>query len=240
MTNGDFVISIIIPAVNEAGGISQAIARLRELDSSISREIIVVDGDPRGHTVRAVRDSGVISAITGRGRARQMNLGASLATGDVLLFLHADTSLPADALVRVKAAMDDGRYVAGAFELGIDTPRRLFRITERYVALRTRLTRVPFGDQAIFIRKDYFDKIGGYADIPVMEDVEIMRRIRKRGDEIFIVPEQAVTSARRWEKEGILYCTFRNWALQLSYAAGVPPERLAKWYSPADESRIAR
>ena len=230
MANSRSTISIILPVLNEAGRINELITRLRGLRSDAAPEIIVVDGDPRGGTITAIRNSGVITSIADKGRARQMNRGASLASGDVLLFLHADTFLPADALVRVKGALDDGRHVAGAFDLGIRTERRIFRITEKYVALRTRMTRVPFGDQAIFIRKNYFNSIGGYKDIPLMEDVELMKRIRKRGDKIFIIPEQVMTSARRWEQEGILYGTLRNWALQLSYALGVPAERLAKWY----------
>jgi rSAM/selenodomain-associated transferase 2 len=223
-------VSIILPVLNEAGQINEAITRLRGLRSGSALEIIVIDGDPQGGTIRSVRDKGVLTATTERGRARQMNLGASRASGAVLLFLHADTILPHDAPERVQAAMDDERYVAGAFDLGIRTKRLIFRITEKYVAFRTRLTRVPFGDQAIFIRKDYFDSIGGYRDIPLMEDIEIMRRIRRRGDKIFIVPELVMTSVRRWETEGVLYCTLRNWALQLSYGLGVPPERLVKWY----------
>lgn len=236
--NNASVISIILPVLNEVARINQAIARLRGLRPGPAIEIIVVDGDPRGGTVKAIRDRQVKTTISEEGRARQMNRGASLASGNILLFLHVDTFLPADALVRVKKAMADGRQVAGAFDLGIRTERRIFRITEKYAALRTRLTRVPFGDQAIFIRKDYFNSIGGYKDIPLMEDVELMRRIRKAGDAIFIIPEQVMTSARRWEKEGILYCTLRNWALQLSYVLGVPPERLAKWYKPVGESGV--
>jgi rSAM/selenodomain-associated transferase 2 len=228
--NSTPAISIIVPVLNEAERINELISHLRGLRFDAARELIVVDGDPRGGTITAIRDSGVITSIADKGRARQMNHGASFASGDVLLFLHADTFLPDDALVRVKAALDDDHYIAGAFDLGIRTQRRIFRITEQYVALRTRVTRVPFGDQAIFIRKDYFNSIGGYKDTPLMEDVELMRRIRKRGDKIFIVPERAVTSARRWEQEGILYVTLRNWALQVSYALGVPAERIAKWY----------
>jgi rSAM/selenodomain-associated transferase 2 len=223
-------ISIILPVLQEGGRINQVIAHLRGLHSDAEIEIIVVDGDPQGGTVKAIRDHEVKTAISEKGRARQMNRGAALASGKVLLFLHADTLLPGEGLVRVKAAMADDRYAAGAFDLGIHTERRIFKVTEKYVALRTRLTRVPFGDQAIFVRKDYFNSIGGYKDIPLMEDVELMRRIRKRGDKVFIIPEKVMTSARRWEKEGILYCTLRNWALQLSYALGVPPERLARWY----------
>ncbi len=101
-----------------------------------------------------------------------------------------------------------------------------------YVFLRTRLTRVPFGDQAIFIRKEYFERIHGYHDIPIMEDVELMRRIKKRGGRIVIIPKKVMTSPRRYEQEGILYCTLRNWMVQLLYALGASPERLVKWYQP--------
>ena len=236
LTNSRKAISIILPVLNEAGRINELITHLRRLRFDAAREIIVVDGDPQGGTIRAIRDSGVITSIAEKGRARQMNRGASVATGEILLFLHADTFLPADALVRVKATLDDGRYAAGAFDLGINTERRIFRVTEKYVALRTRLTRVPFGDQAIFVRKNYFNSIAGYKNIPLMEDVELMRRIRKRGDKICIISEKVVTSARRWEREGILHCTLRNWALQLSYALGVPPERLVKYYKRVEES----
>lgn len=224
------VISIILPVLQESERINQAIAHLRGLRSDAAIEIIVVDGDPQGGTAKAIRDREVKTVISEKSRARQMNCGAALASGEVLLFLHADTLLPGDGLARVKAAMADDRYAAGAFDLGIRTERRIFRVTEKYVALRTRLTRVPFGDQAVFVRKEYFHSIGGYKDIPLMEDVELMKRIRKRGDTIFIVPEKVMTSARRWEQEGILCCTLRNWALQLFYLLGVPPERLARWY----------
>lgn len=119
---------------------------------------------------------------------------------------------------------------AGAFELGIDSDRWCFRLTEAYVRLRTRLTKVPFGDQAIFIRKDFFNTIGRYRLIPLMEDVDLMRRVKGCSRRIAIVPRKVSTSARRWEKEGILFCTIRNFALQLLFLFGVRPERLARWY----------
>lgn len=223
-------LSLVIPVLSEAENISESIAHIRELDADGTAEIIVVDGDPRGSTVRAIRNEGVRTAIAEKGRARQMNHGAALATGDILLFLHADTRLPSCAFALIRSAMNDKRFVGGAFDLGFDTKRAIFRITERYVFLRTRLTKVPFGDQAIFIRREYFGKIGGYRDLPIMEDVELMRRIRKRADSIHIIPLKVRTSVRRYEQEGILSCTLRNWLLQLSYALGIPPERLVKWY----------
>ncbi len=229
--HGRATVSVILPVLNEEGSINEIISHLLELRSFGNSEIIVVDGDLKGGTISSISEGGIITAIAGAGRSRQMNHGASLASGEILLFLHADTFLPPDALSRIRTAMD-GPFVAGAFSLGIRSERSLFRITEKYVALRTHLTRIPFGDQAIFIRKSYFDEIGGFSDTPLMEDIDIMKRIRRRGHDIAIIPDKVMTSARRWEREGILRCTLRNWALQLSYALGVKAERLARWYKP--------
>jgi rSAM/selenodomain-associated transferase 2 len=223
-------LSIIIPVLNEVEGINGLITHLRTLERGSDVEIIVVDGDPAGNTINAVVDRGIIIAAGERGRGNQMNRGAALANSDVLLFLHADTFLPKNAVISIGEALCDPEYVAGCFDLGISSPRRVFRITERYVAWRTHITRIPFGDQAIFIRRDYFERIGGFKDIPIMEDVELMRRIRGRGDVICIIPEKVSTSSRRWEKEGVLFTTVRNWMLQLLYVLGVPPERLVRFY----------
>jgi rSAM/selenodomain-associated transferase 2 len=228
--NNTPAISIIIPVLSEAGGINGLIAHLQALDPGRSVEIIVVDGDPDGSTISAITDASVVTTVCDPGRAAQMNHGATFAKGDVLLFLHADTFLPSDAFARISAALRDQKYVAGCFSLGIRSDRALFRITERYVALRTRVTRIPFGDQGVFIRRDYFERLGGYADIPIMEDVELMQRIRGHGDAICIIPERVTTSARRWEREGILFTTFRNWALQALYCLGVTPKRLVRFY----------
>ena len=222
-------LSIVLPVFNEAEKINEVIAHLRqEVNEEV--EIIVVDGDAAGGTINTVIDKKVLKLKALRGRASQMNVGASEATGDFILFLHADTLLPRNSLALIRAAMTKKGVVAGAFDLGFDTKRKIFAITELYVALRTRLTRVPFGDQAIFINRDYFEFVGGYRDIPLMEDVELMKRIRKRGDSIAIIPQKVMTSPRRYEREGVLYCTIRNLALQILYTWGVPPERLMKWY----------
>jgi len=223
-------LSIIIPVLNEAEGINECISRLQALVGNRSIELIIVDGDPSGSTIQVIHDGTVKKLIAERGRARQMNAGASLASGSLLLFLHADSILPNNAFQSIFSAMDDEKTVAGAFDLGVASERAVFRITERYVALRTRLTRIPFGDQAIFLRRDFFNKLGGYSDIPLMEDIDLMKRIRKSGDRIVIIPEKVLTSARRWEREGILYCTCRNWLLQILYSLGVSPMRLARWY----------
>jgi rSAM/selenodomain-associated transferase 2 len=223
-------ISIIIPVLHETERINETIELLRESDSGREAEIIVADGDASGSTISVVSDGSVRRIISAQGRAVQMNRGAEAASGDVLLFLHADTLLPPHALSLIRRALKDARYVAGAFDLGFDTKRMIFRVTEKYVFLRSRLTKIPFGDQAIFIRRDYFRDLGGYREIPIMEDVDLMKRIRKKGDRIRIIPEKVSTSPRRYEREGVLSCTFRNWVLQALFAMGVPPERLAKRY----------
>jgi len=223
-------LSIIIPVLNETAGINAVIDHLRMIDPGSRTEIIVVDGDPKAGTICVIKESSVQKLVSVRGRASQMNRGAELARGDILLFLHADTLLPDNAFSLIRAAMDDGRYAAGAFALGIDSERSIFRVTEQYVGLRTRLTQAPFGDQAIFIRRAFFEQLGGYREMPLMEDVDLMKRIRRRGDMIRIIPEKVLTSPRRYEKEGVLYCTLRNWTLQFLYSLGVSPERLAAWY----------
>jgi len=222
--------SIIVPVLNEAPLINGIIERLHNLEGDGEREIIVVDGDPCGLTLKAISRDDVEKLRSPKGRAAQMNEGARNAKGSSLLFLHADTELPSDALLLIAAAMGDKRYVAGAFDLGITSDRPVFRVIESAASLRSRVTRIPFGDQAIFMRKEYFDEIGGYKEIPVMEDVEIMKRIRKRGDRIFIIDRRVRTSPRRWEQEGVLRCTLRNWLLQILYPLGISSHTLARLY----------
>jgi rSAM/selenodomain-associated transferase 2 len=222
--------SIIIPVLNEAPLINGIIDHLHSLEGDETKEIIIVDGDPEGLTLKAISHDDVRRLKSPRGRWIQMNEGAKNAKGNMLLFLHADTELPLDAMRLIATAMEDKRYVAGAFDLGIKSERIVFRAIESAVSLRSRITRIPFGDQAIFVRKNYFDEIGGYRDMPIMEDVEIMERIRKRGDKIFIIPQKVHTSSRRWEQEGILRCTLRNWFLQILYLLRISPHRLSQFY----------
>lgn len=222
--------SIIVPVLNEEGVINDVIARVRGLDGASGTEVVVVDCGRDYRTLEAIVSEGVVKVRSPRGRGRQMNEGAKRASGDILIFLHADTELPLNALTLIGNAMHDGQYTAGAFDLAIKSRRPVFRMIEFSASLRSRITRVPFGDQAIFIQKDYFDSMGGYQDIPVMEDIEIMKRIRKRGDRIVILRARVATSPRRWEKEGIVRCTLRNWLLQALYPLGVPARTLARFY----------
>ena len=202
----------------------------------ISRcQIIVVDGDPGGNTLAAIESADVTGIVSRKGRGAQMNAGAKVAEGKILLFLHADTRLPADALVKIERALAEPKIVAGAFNLGIDSERWFLKYIAMRANMRSRSNRIPYGDQAIFIRKTTFDQIGGYADIPIMEDIDLMRRLKKDGKRIRILKDKVMTSARRWEAEGPLVTTFRNQLLVLFYYLGVSPTRLARFYRPHQE-----
>ena len=223
--------SIIIPVLNESSIINDQINRLTSLITKEPYEIIVVDGDPRADTLQALRNKKNMVCLTSPpGRANQMNLGAKNAEGEILIFLHADTELPHNALDRITSIMERGQYIGGAFDLGIKSDKLMLKLIENIASWRSRLTRIPYGDQAIFIKNDYFFNIGGFQDIPLMEDVVLMKRIKKLGGKIFIIPERVFTSPRRWEKEGILYCTIRNWLLLSLFHLGISPNKLAQYY----------
>jgi rSAM/selenodomain-associated transferase 2 len=224
------IVSVIIPVLNEGERINEMLHSLTLSAGNMPREIIVVDADPAGATIARIADADIIRLTAPKGRASQMNAGAARARGDILLFLHADTLLPKNALRKITAALADVRYVGGAFDLGLSNPRWIFRLTGWCASLKHRLTRVPYGDQAIFIRRNYFKSLGGYPEISFMEDVELMKRVKRQGGRITILPEAVVTSSRKWEKDGVVYTILRNWVLQALYLFGVPAERLVKYY----------
>lgn len=225
--------SIILPVLNETALINPMMDHLESLEGSENCEFIVVDGTPDGGTIKAVTRQGVQCVKSPQGRASQMNTGAAMAMGEILIFLHADTRLPRQALELINQAMTRQALIGGAFDLHIDTERLILKIIARIASLRSRLTRIPYGDQAIFIRRDYFHQMGGYPEIPLMEDVALMRRIKRAGGRIGFIPEPVITSARRWEQEGILYTTLRNWLLLSAYTLGMAPDKLAKYYKAA-------
>ncbi len=230
ITIKDQSISIIIPALYEQEKIKSLIDHIESIRGNHSIEIIVVDGDSEGSTIRHLIGKNVKVIVSKKGRAVQMNQGTKEAKGEVLLFLHADTYLPETAFDEIEKTMSTGEYVGGSFDLGIDNPGWSFRLIELMAALRYRSTKIPFGDQAIFISHGYFKKIGGYREIPLMEDVELMRRIKEKGGNIHIIPLKTRSSARNWEKHGIIYTTLRNWAIQILYSAGISPDTLVKYY----------
>jgi rSAM/selenodomain-associated transferase 2 len=226
----DCRVSVIIPVYCEPAIINGTIDTVRLLGGGKTAEIIVVDGRAEEETIAAIRDKAVRKLLSKKGRGGQLNRGAAIATGDVLLFLHADTVLPPAAFERIAEAMCDEGCVGGAFDLRIDSTRAAFRIIETAANLRSRLTRIPYGDQAIFLRASCFRTLGGFREIPIMEDVDLMRRVKRKAGKIVIFREPVITSARRWEKEGLLFVTLRNWFLVTLYLCGVAPERLARFY----------
>lgn len=223
-------ISIIIPALNESVKITQMIAHLSTLHDGSKLEVIVVDGSPTGNTIRHITDTKVRTAISPPGRSIQMNQGARAANGEILLFLHADTRLSADAPTEIMTAIHRDKVAGGAFSLSIDSPRVIFRLLESAATIRSRLTKIPYGDQAIFLHHDQFFRLGGFKEIPLMEDVDLMRRLKKTGGRVVILPEKVQTSPRRWKKEGVFYCTARNRMLSTLYLLGVSPDRLVRYY----------
>ena len=222
-------ISIIIPVYDEAKTIRSCIANVKECCGENS-EIIIVDGSADGSTLSAVDDEGVMCLSSPPGRAVQMNIGAQKAAGDILLFLHADTTLPPEAGALVRNALCAPCATAGAFKLGFDTPSRTMKFIAFIADLRCRIERVPYGDQAIFIPKSTFMELGGFPEIPLMEDVELFQSIKKRRLEIVILKESITTSARRYLTTGPLRCAFRNTCLRLLHRFGVRAETLAALY----------
>lgn len=228
--NARYPFTCIIPALHEAEGINACLEALFRYASPQVCEVIVVDGDAGGSTIRRITHPQVLTLCAPCGRGAQMNAGAQRARGERLIFLHADTVLPANALERIEEVLANPNYAVGAFTLRFDSPRPAFRLIETAASWRYRLTRLPYGDQAIFMTNAYFRKIGGFAELPLMEDLDLMRRIKRRGDRICILPDAVTTSARRWEQEGILYCVLRTWMLAALFCAGVSPHTLAAYY----------
>lgn len=210
--------------MNEAERLDSAVA-----SATGAFEVIVADGGSADSTIEAAERCGarVVSALPGRGG--QMDAAAAVARGDVLLFLHADTVLPNGWKNAVERVLSDPGVVAGGFTLSIDSRKGWFRLVERAVRWRYRALGLIYGDQAAFVRKDVFMRSGGFKGLPLMEDVDCVRRLWRSG-RVVLLDERAVTSARRWERKGALRATLKNWAFLSMYYAGVAPERLYGWY----------
>ncbi len=220
------LISVIIPTLNEAEGLGTTIERVRRADEV---EIIVADGGSRDTTRDSAAKAGAEVVTATGGRAAQLNAGAAKATGRHLLFLHADTLLPDSFDAALRRTLDNPATVAGAFRFQTAATTAGMRIVAWGTNIRSSLFQWPYGDQGLFLEKRVFEELGGFADMPIMEDFELVRRLRRRG-RIVTAPEAVITSARRWKKLGILRTIARNQAMILGYFAGVKSESLARFY----------
>lgn len=224
-------LSVIIPALDEA---TQIRGTLEDLAGCRVRgtEVLVVDGgsDDATREVAEPLCDRVIEAS--RGRARQMNAGAALARGEILWFLHADTRVPADAAAAIDAAIATGRQW-GRFDVRLSGSHPMLRIVERMMNLRSRLSGIVTGDQGLFVARAAFESVGGYPDIPLMEDIALSRRLRRR-QRPACLGTRLVTSSRRWDRQGVWPAILLMWRLRAAYALGADPERLAQVYQGSD------
>lgn len=221
-------LSVVVPALNEAEVITETLSALQPLRAR-GAEIIVVDGGSTDGTpaIAAPLADRILRAE--RGRAAQQNAGAAAARGKVVLFLHADTRLPEGADHAVRAALIGGGRGWGRFDLRLSGRHPLLRVVERLISLRSRLTGIATGDQAIFVRRELFERVGGFPEIPLMEDLALSRLLR-RVSRPACIRRPVVTSSRRWESRGIARTVLLMWRLRFEYWLGVDPLRLAERY----------
>jgi rSAM/selenodomain-associated transferase 2 len=222
-------LSVIVPVLNEEATLAAALATARRARDV---ELLVVDGGSSDRTLDVARRFADRTLSAARGRAEQMNAGAAVARGDVLLFLHADTHLPPEYADAVARAFDDRRVVGGRFDVRLNASGVAYRVIGRMISVRSRLTRVATGDQAMFVRRVVFERLGGFPRVPLMEDVAFSRSLKRAG-RVACLHETVLTSARRWERHGLARTVLLMWLLRAGYYAGVSPARLARVYSNA-------
>lgn len=220
--------SIIVPVLNEAAVIENLLVHLTGLCTQHDCELLIVDGGSTDETVAIAERYGCV-IHSPRGRATQMNAGAKVASGDILLFLHADTILPHDAFTAIEHALAASQVVGGAFRLCFNCDRWPYKLVAFTTNLRSQLRTLFTGDQAYFIRATSFRAIGGYPDQPLMEDLEIIARLRTTG-KVVLLPQFVTTSARRHEQGGLWRSVLFMWYLRTLYACGVSPTKLQQMY----------
>lgn len=220
------LISVIIPTLNEEIHLP---VTLRQLAVHPDVELLVVDGGSTDRTVEIAQRFTPYVFVTSANRAEQMNLGARHATGDILLFLHADSFLLPGALEEIQRRIIGDGAVGGAFDLNIDSPRRLCRFVARISSRRSRALKLPYGDQGIFVWRQVFEVLGGFPRILIMEDIAFACRLRRAGRVTFI-PSGLISSGRRWDANGVLKTTFVSWWVMMLYFLRVPPHRLRRIY----------
>jgi rSAM/selenodomain-associated transferase 2 len=221
-------LSIIIPVLNEGESIAATLDALAGM-RTLGTEVIVVDGGSRDATIQRARLRADLVISAPRGRAVQMNAGAAKATGDILLFLHADTQLSRHADHVVLSGLERSGRAWGRFDVKIEGRHPLLLVVGFLMNVRSRLTGIATGDQAIFARRDAFQAAGGFPEIPLMEDIALCKRL-KRVSRPLCVSERVITSGRRWEENGVLATMMLMWRLRFAYFFGADPKELARQY----------
>lgn len=230
-------ISIIVPVLDEGPLVNGLVDHLRGLSGGPRVQIILADSGPRAATLACLDRPGVVGLAAPRGRAAQMNAGAAAASGEFLLFLHADTRLPDGALAALCRVLDGGLARAGTFDLEYPDAPWSLRLLAAAARLRARLDRIPYGDRGVFVSAALFRAMGGFAPLPLMEDVDFFLRLKRAGEPVAILPLRARTSARRFLEEGVWRCGARNLALRLAFHLGADPARLKDFYPDHAASR---
>ena len=225
------MIAVIIPTLNESSTIARTLTRTIALGFA---EIVVSDGGSTDPTIPMVeaccaRVPAVRLVTAPTGRARQLNEGVKVCRSDILLFLHADTELPPHAKTVIESTLQDPQIVGGRFDVRFDQPSRWGAVISWFMNRRSRLSGIATGDQAIFVRRQIFEQIGGFPDIPLMEDIEFSQRLKRQGPTAALT-DQVTTSFRRWEKTGPLRTILLMWTLRFLYWLGVSPARLNNFY----------
>jgi len=218
-------ITVVIPALNEAEGIAEAVASARATDV----EVIVVDGGSGDATRSRAAHAGARVVEAPVGRACQLRAGARAGSGDIILFLHADSRLPSGFDAAVREAFRSSGVVAGAFRLRFDDRGPGLRIVEWGVRLRVALLGLPYGDQGLFVRRSALEAVGGVPDVAIMEDLDLVKALRERGRLALLKPS-VLTSARRYRSRGVMRTVLRNWGAWAAWVLGLDRERIAAWY----------
>ncbi len=229
-----YIISIIIPVLNEAAIIKHT---LEKLHLSPEVEVIVVDGGSQDRTLAIAQEMGVKAMIILGGRSAQLNAGAEIAQGKILLFLHIDTCLPRNFIDLITQTLQQPKVIAGAFELAIEGENRSLRWIETLVKMRSHLFSLPYGDQGIFMCKQAFTNVGGFASMPIMEDFELVQRLKSYG-KIAIASGSVITSGRRWQTLGVWKTTLINQLVIAGYYLGVSPSKLSRFYRNRGKNRV--